>query len=91
MLKNSIKAHFPSSSLDAERQIVYNIKKDIVDTIVGDMMFNLEDQDDCDVDNDADEEPTFGNAAELNALILLDKAFIRPPPKLTIPDAPKSS
>jgi hypothetical protein len=41
--KNSIKAHFPSLSLGAERQIVYNIEKDIVDTIVGDMMFNPKD------------------------------------------------
>ncbi|CAK9198980.1 unnamed protein product [Sphagnum troendelagicum] len=41
--KNSIKAHFLFSSLGAERQIVYDIEKDIVDTIVGDMMFNPED------------------------------------------------
>ena len=40
-----------------------------MDTIVGDMMFNPEDQDDSDADNDADEEPAFGNAAELNALL----------------------
>ena len=53
LFKNSIKAHFPSSSVSTEQQIVYNIHKDIVDTIVGDMMFNLEDQDDSDADNDA--------------------------------------
>ncbi|CAM6010566.1 unnamed protein product [Sphagnum balticum] len=68
--KNSIKAHFPSSSLGVERQIVYDIKKDIVDIIVGDMMFNPEDQDDSDADHDVDEEPTFGNAAEINVLLL---------------------
>ncbi len=68
--KNSIKTHFQSSSLGAELQIVYDIEKDIVDTIVGDMMFNLEDQDDSDADHDADEEPAFGNAAEINALRL---------------------
>jgi hypothetical protein len=68
--KNSIKAHFPSSSLGAEQQIVYDIEKDIVDTIVGDMLFNPEDQDDNDADHDADEEPAFGNAAEINALHL---------------------
>jgi len=68
--KNSIKAHFPSLSLDAERQIVYDIEKDIVDTIVGDMLFNPEDQDDSDADHDADEEPAFGSAAEINALRL---------------------
>ncbi len=68
--KNSIKAHFLSSFLGAERQIVYNIKKDIVDTIVGDMMFNPEDQDDSDANHDGDEEPAFGSAAEINALLL---------------------
>jgi len=70
VFKNSIKAHFPSSSLSAERQIVYDIEKDIVDTIVGDMLFNLEDQDDSDADHDADEEPAFGSTAEINALRL---------------------
>jgi hypothetical protein len=70
MFKNSIKVHFPSSSLGAERQIVYDIEKDILDTIVGDMMFNPEDQDDSDADHDADEELAFGSAAEINALHL---------------------
>ncbi len=68
MFKNSIKAHFPSSSLGTERQIVYDIKKDIVDTIMGDMMFNPEDQDDSDADHDMDEELAFGSVAEINAL-----------------------
>ncbi|CAM6016460.1 unnamed protein product [Sphagnum balticum] len=68
--KNSIKAHFPSLSLGTERQIVYDIEKDIVDTIVGDMMFNPEDQDDNNANHDADEERAFGNAAEINALLL---------------------
>ena len=49
-----------------------------MDTIVGDMMFNLKDQDDSDANNDADEEPAFGNVAEFNALDLLDKAFVCP-------------
>ncbi len=70
VFKNSIKAHFPSLFLRAERQIVYDIEKDILDTIVGDMMFNPEDQDDSDADHDADKEPAFGNAAEINALRL---------------------
>ena len=34
--KNNIKAHFPSLSFGAERQIVFDIEKDIVDVIVGD-------------------------------------------------------
>jgi hypothetical protein len=41
-----------------------------MDTIVGDMMFNPEDQDDSDVDHDADEEPAFNSATEINALLL---------------------
>jgi hypothetical protein len=41
-----------------------------VDTIVGDMMFNPEEQDDSDADHEADEEPAFGSAAEINALFL---------------------
>jgi hypothetical protein len=68
--KNSIKSHSLSSSLGVERQIVYDIKKDIMDIIVGDMMFNLEDQDDSDANHDTDEEPAFGNAAEINVLLL---------------------
>ncbi len=48
--KNSIKTHFLSLSLSAERQIIYDIEKDIMDTIVGDMMFHAEDQDDNDAD-----------------------------------------
>ncbi len=68
--KNSIKAHFSSSSLGAKREIVYDIEKDIVDTIVGDMMFNPENQDDSDANHDADEELAFDSAAEINALRL---------------------
>ncbi|CAK9869333.1 unnamed protein product [Sphagnum jensenii] len=70
VFKNSIKAHFSTSSLGVERQIVYDIEKDIVDTIVGDMMFNPKDQDDSDADHDADEEPAFDNVAEINVLHL---------------------
>ncbi len=42
-----------------------------MDTIVGDMMFNPEDQDDSDADHDTDEEPAFGCAAEINVLLCL--------------------
>ena len=69
VFKNSTKVHFPSSSLDVERQIVYDVEKDVVDTIVGDRMFNPEDQDNIDADNDVDEEPAFGSATEFNALL----------------------
>jgi hypothetical protein len=41
LFKNSIKAHFTSSSLGAERAMVFDIKKDIVDVIVEDIIFQL--------------------------------------------------
>jgi hypothetical protein len=60
--RNSIKAHFSSSSLGAEHQIVFDIEKDIVDVIVRDMMFDLVDIVDSDADNDAEEnDPAFDN------------------------------
>ena len=70
VFKNSIKSHFASESLGAERQKVYDIEKDIVETIVGEMMFNPADDVDSDEDNDATEEqdPGFGSQAELHAL-----------------------
>ncbi len=68
--KNSIKVHFLSLSLGVKQQIVYDIEKDIMDTIMGDMMFNLENQVDSDADHDTDEEPAFGSAVEINALLL---------------------
>jgi hypothetical protein len=47
-----------------------------VDTIVGNMMFNPEDQDDSDVNHDADEELAFGSAAEINVLLLQHRQTI---------------
>jgi hypothetical protein len=41
-----------------------------MDTIVGNMMFNPEDQDDSDADHDVDEELAFNCVAEINALHL---------------------
>jgi hypothetical protein len=68
--KNSIKAHFPSSSLGAERQIVFDIKKDIMDMIVRGMMFDPADIVDSDADNDAeDNDLAFGSDAERNAVL----------------------
>jgi hypothetical protein len=68
--KNSIKAHFPFSSLGAERQIVFNIKKDIVDVIVSDMMFDPVDIVDSDADSDAEENDlAFGSDTERNAVL----------------------
>ncbi|CAM6049220.1 unnamed protein product [Sphagnum compactum] len=68
--RNSIKAHFPSSSLGAERQIVLDIEKDIVDVIIRGMMFDLADIVDSDADNDAEEnDPAFGSDAERDAVL----------------------
>ncbi len=41
-----------------------------MDTIVGDMMFNPEDQDDSAADHDADKELAFDSAAKINVLFL---------------------
>jgi len=72
--KNYIKAYFPSSSLGAERQIVFNIEKDIVDVIIRGMMFdpaNIVDNDaNSDADSDAEEnDPAFGSDAERDAVL----------------------
>jgi hypothetical protein len=68
--RNSIKAHSPSSSLGAERQIIFDIEKDIVDVIVRGMMFDPVDIVDSDADSDAEEnDPTFGSEAERDAVL----------------------
>ncbi|KAH8940421.1 hypothetical protein BDL97_15G087400 [Sphagnum fallax] len=60
--RNSIKAHFPSSSFGAERQILFDIEKDIVDVIVCGMMFDPTDIVDNNADSDAEEnDPTFAS------------------------------
>jgi hypothetical protein len=68
--KNSIKAHFPSSSLGVEREMVFNIEKDIVDVIVRDMMFEPSDDIiDSDPEDDMDEPPAFSSDAERNVAL----------------------
>ncbi len=73
MFKNSIKSHFASESLGAERQKVFDIEKGIVETIVGEMMFSPDDDVNSDEDNDAmmeeQEDPGFGSGADLQALL----------------------
>ena len=69
VFKNSIKSHFASESLGAEQQKVYDIERGIVDTIVGEMMFNPADDDDSDEDNDMEEDAGFGSPAALQALL----------------------
>jgi hypothetical protein len=73
VFKNSIKSHFASESLGAERQKVFDIEKGIVETIVGEMMFSPDDDDvSSDEDNDAmmeEHDPGFGSGAELQALL----------------------
>ena len=69
--KNSMKAHFPSSFLGVERQIVFDLKKGIVDVIVGNMMFNIVDVVDSDADNDEEDielADAFGSNAECHAV-----------------------
>ncbi|CAM6027600.1 unnamed protein product [Sphagnum balticum] len=68
--RNSIKAHFSSSSFGVECQIVFDIKKDIMDMIVHDMMFDLADIVDSDADNHAEEnDPAFSSYAERDAVL----------------------
>jgi hypothetical protein len=68
--KNSIKAHFPSSFLGVERQIVFDIEKDIVDVIMRGMMFEPADIVDSDADSDVEEnDPAFGNDVECDAVL----------------------
>jgi hypothetical protein len=68
VFRNSIKSHFASESLGAERAKVYDIEMGIVDTIVGGMMFNPTDELD-DSDEDSEVDPEFGSEAELQALL----------------------
>ncbi|CAK9868043.1 unnamed protein product [Sphagnum jensenii] len=78
--KNSIKAHFPSSSLSTERQIVFDIEKDIVDVIVCGMMFYPANIVNSDADNDAKEnDPAFGSDAKRGAILHqhIQKLFVR--------------
>ncbi len=68
--RNSIKAHFPSSSLGAECQIVFDIEKDIVDVIIRGMMFEPADIVDSDADSDVEEhDPAFGSDAKRDAVL----------------------
>ncbi|OAE33006.1 hypothetical protein AXG93_1913s1070 [Marchantia polymorpha subsp. ruderalis] len=63
--KNSLKVHFPSS-LEDEGDIVYEIERDIVDTVVDDMMFNLEDAEESDEEDDEEDVHLFGSMGENN-------------------------
>ena len=72
VFKNSIKSHFASESLGAERQKVFDIEKGIMEAILGEMMFSPDDDVSSDEDNDAmmeEHDPGFGSGAELQALL----------------------
>jgi hypothetical protein len=56
--------------LGVERQIIFDINKNIVNTIVGDMMFDLTDKSDNDEDVDV-EDHVFDNEVELNVVMRL--------------------
>jgi len=68
VFKNSIKVHFVSEFV-GEQQIVFNINKDIVETIVNDMMYRVEDEVDND-NEDVEENPTFGKEAEQTTVLV---------------------
>jgi len=68
VFKNSIKVHFVSEFV-GEQQIVFNINKDIVETIVNDMMYRVEDEVDND-NEDVEENPTFGKEAEQTIVLV---------------------
>jgi hypothetical protein len=68
--KNSIKAHFPSSFIGAERQIVFDIEKDIMDVIVHGMMFDPADIVNSDANSDGEvNDLAFGSDAEHNVVL----------------------
>jgi len=56
--------------LGTEHQIIFDIDKNIVDTIVGNMLFNLVDESGNDEDSDV-EDPISDSEAELNAVMRL--------------------
>jgi hypothetical protein len=62
VFKNSIKTHFVSKSM-GERQIVFDINKDIVKTIVDNMIYKIEDETNND-NEDIEENHVFGNEVE---------------------------
>lgn len=68
IFNNSIKAHFVFEFV-GEQQIVFDIDKDIVETIVGDMMYRIEDEADSD-NEDLEENPAFGNEAERISILV---------------------
>jgi hypothetical protein len=72
--KNSIKAHFVFESV-GEQQIVFEIDKDIVETIVGDVMYKVEDE--VDSDNEVVEKNlVLCNEAERIAVLVGRRAAI---------------
>jgi hypothetical protein len=72
--KNSIKTHFVSESV-GERQIIFEIDKDIVETIIGDMMYKVEDE--ADSDNEVVEKNlVLCNEAERIAILVGRRATV---------------
>ena len=67
-VKSSIKAHFASDSLGAERQKVFDIEKEVVEKSVGEMMFNPEDDVDSEDEDEDHNDEGFGSSSKLQAL-----------------------
>jgi DNA-binding transcriptional regulator GbsR (MarR family) len=64
----SIKAHFVSKFV-GERQIVFDINKDIVKTIVSNMTYKIEDEVDSD-NEDVEENLVFSNEAKQTVVLV---------------------
>jgi hypothetical protein len=57
-----------------KRQIVFDINKDIVETIVDNMMYKVEDEVNSD-NEDVEKNPTFGNEAERTVVLVRCQAI----------------
>lgn len=58
------------SSLEDEGDLVYEIERDIVDMIVVNMMFNLEEQEESDVQDEEEDEHLFGSMGKNNTQLI---------------------
>ncbi len=70
----SIKAHFVSKFV-GERQIVFDINKDIVKTIVSNMTYKIEDEVDSD-NEDVEENLVFSNEAKQTVVLVWCRATV---------------
>jgi hypothetical protein len=74
VFKNSIKSHFVFKYV-GERQIVFDINKDIVETFVSSMIYKVEDETDND-NEDIEENLVFSNEVERTIVLVRHWATI---------------